>query len=47
MNGFIQAGRVKRVYAQADSPFRRLPSDLEKRYVRNNAGKMVPFASRH
>jgi hydrophobe/amphiphile efflux-1 (HAE1) family protein len=45
VNDFIQAGRVKRVYVQADAPFRRLPSDLEKLYVRNTAGKMAPFAS--
>ncbi|MCB2167328.1 MAG: efflux RND transporter permease subunit [Deltaproteobacteria bacterium] len=45
VNDFIQAGRVKRVYIQADAPFRRLPGDLEKLYVRNTAGKMVPFAS--
>ena len=45
VNNFIQGGRVKRVYAQADAPFRRLPSDLESLYVRNLAGKMVPFAS--
>ncbi len=45
VNDFIQAGRVKRVYAQADAPHRMLPSDLEKLYVRNSAGKMVPFAS--
>jgi HAE1 family hydrophobic/amphiphilic exporter-1 len=45
VNNFIQAGRVKRVYVQADAPFRRLPSDLEKIYVRNVAGKMVPFSS--
>jgi len=45
VNNFIQAGRVKRVYAQADAPFRSLPTDLEKLYVRNTAGKMVPFAS--
>ncbi|MBP7827615.1 MAG: efflux RND transporter permease subunit [Verrucomicrobia bacterium] len=45
VNNFIQGGRVKRVYVQADAPFRRLPSDLEKIYVRNTAGKMVPFAS--
>jgi hydrophobe/amphiphile efflux-1 (HAE1) family protein len=44
-NDFIQAGRVKRVYVQADAPFRRLPSDLEKLYMRNTEGKMVPFAS--
>ena len=45
VNNFIQSGRVKRVYAQADAPFRMLPKDLEKLYVRNTAGKMVPFSS--
>ena len=45
VNNFIQGGRVKRVYAQADAPYRMLPKDLEKLYVRNAAGKMVPFAS--
>ncbi len=45
VNDFIQGGRVKRVYAQADAPFRMLPGDLEKLYVRNNAGRMVPFSS--
>ena len=44
-NDFIQAGRVKRVYIEADAHFRRLPSDLEKLYVRNTVGKMVPFAA--
>jgi hydrophobe/amphiphile efflux-1 (HAE1) family protein len=45
VNDFIQGGRVKRVYAQADAPYRMLPGDLEKLYVRNTAGKMVPFSS--
>jgi HAE1 family hydrophobic/amphiphilic exporter-1 len=45
VNNFIQGGRVKRVYAQADAPYRMLPRDLEKLYVRNTAGKMVPFSS--
>ena len=45
VNNFIQAGRVKRVYVQADAPNRMLPNDLEKLYVRNGSGKMVPFAS--
>ena len=44
-NDFIQGGRVKRVYVQADAPYRMLPKDLEKLYVRNTAGKMVPFSS--
>ena len=50
VNDFIQAGRVKRVYAQADAPFRMLPEDLTRLYVRNTEGKMVPlsaFASSH
>ncbi len=45
VNDFIQAGRVKRVYAQADAPYRMLPEDLKNLYVRNSAGKMVPFSS--
>ena len=45
VNDFIQGGRVKRVYVQADAPYRMLPQDLDKLYVRNMAGKMVPYAS--
>jgi HAE1 family hydrophobic/amphiphilic exporter-1 len=45
VNDFIQAGRVKRVYIQADARDRMLPTDLDKLYVRNQAGKMVPFSS--
>ena len=45
VNDFIQGGRVKRVFVQADAPYRMLPKDLEKIYVRNTAGKMVPFSS--
>ncbi len=45
VNDFIQSNRVKRVYVQADAPYRMLPQDLEKLYVRNNAGKMTPFSS--
>jgi HAE1 family hydrophobic/amphiphilic exporter-1 len=45
VNDFIQGGRVKRVYAQADAPYRMLPKDIEKLYVRNTTGKMVPFSS--
>ncbi|CAK8725652.1 Efflux pump membrane transporter [Candidatus Electrothrix aarhusensis] len=45
VNDFIQAGRVKKVYVQADAPYRRLPQDMEKLYVRNTAGKMVPFSA--
>ncbi|MDA8402954.1 MAG: efflux RND transporter permease subunit [Desulfobacteraceae bacterium] len=45
VNDFIQAGRVKRVYIQADAPYRMMPKDLEKLYVRNTMGKMAPFSS--
>ena len=45
VNDFVQGGRVKRVYVQADAPYRMLPKDLERLYVRNTAGKMVPYAS--
>ncbi|GAB4401184.1 MAG: efflux RND transporter permease subunit [Rhodoferax sp.] len=45
VNDFIQAGRVKRVFLQADAPLRMLPTDLERLQVRNSAGKMVPFTA--
>ncbi|MFH0826153.1 MAG: efflux RND transporter permease subunit, partial [Pseudomonadota bacterium] len=45
VNDFVQAGRIKRVYMQADAPYRMLPKDLERLYVRNLAGKMTPFSS--
>jgi hydrophobe/amphiphile efflux-1 (HAE1) family protein len=45
VNDFINRGRVKRVYVQAEAPYRMAPSDLNKIYVRNRTGKMVPFAS--
>jgi HAE1 family hydrophobic/amphiphilic exporter-1 len=44
-NNFIQGGRVKRVFVQADAPYRMLPKDIEKLYVRNTTGKMVPFSA--
>jgi hydrophobe/amphiphile efflux-1 (HAE1) family protein len=45
VNDFVQGGRVKRVYVQADAPYRMLPKHLEKIYLRNTAGKMVPYSS--
>jgi HAE1 family hydrophobic/amphiphilic exporter-1 len=45
VNNFIQGGRVKRVFLQADAPYRMLPKDIERLYVRNTGGKMVPFSS--
>jgi multidrug efflux pump len=43
VNDFIDRGRVKKVYMQADAPFRMTPEDLNRWYVRNNNGQMVPF----
>ncbi|NLW87035.1 MAG: efflux RND transporter permease subunit [Planctomycetes bacterium] len=45
VNDFIQSGRVKRVYVQADAPYRMLPADLERLYVRNTSGQMVPYSA--
>ncbi|HNY41844.1 MAG TPA: efflux RND transporter permease subunit [Bryobacteraceae bacterium] len=41
VNDFIQGGRVKRVYVQADAQHRMLPSDLDRLYVRNSQGGMA------
>ena len=45
VNDFVKGGDVKRVYIQAEAPYRMQPSDLEKLYVRNVSGAMVPFNS--
>jgi hydrophobe/amphiphile efflux-1 (HAE1) family protein len=45
VNDFIQGGRIKRVYLQADAPYRMLPKDIDKLYVRNTSGRMVPFSA--
>ena len=45
INDFLHQGRVKKVYLQADAPFRMQPEDLDLWYVRNDAGEMVPFST--
>ncbi|MFY9180130.1 MAG: efflux RND transporter permease subunit [Venatoribacter sp.] len=45
VNDFIDRGRVKKVYMQADAPFRMMPEDINQWYVRNNQGEMVPFSA--
>ncbi|MGB9713008.1 MAG: efflux RND transporter permease subunit [Dissulfurimicrobium hydrothermale] len=45
INDFIQNGRVKKVYLQADAPYRMLPKDIYRWYVRNKQGRMVPFSA--
>ncbi|WP_150305581.1 efflux RND transporter permease subunit [Pseudomonas saliphila] len=43
VNDFIDRGRVKRVYLQGEAEARMTPEDLDKWFVRNNQGDMVPF----
>ena len=45
VNDFIDRGRVKRVYVQADAPYRMRPDDLSRWYVRNRSSEMVPFSA--
>ncbi len=45
VNDFIDRGRIKKVYLQADAPARMAPEDLGKWYVRNKQGEMVPLSA--
>ncbi len=45
VNDFIDRGRVKKVYVQAENKYRMLPSDINNLYVRGSAGQMVPFSA--
>jgi multidrug efflux pump len=45
VNDFIDRGRVKKVYIQGEAKSRMNPEDLNKWYVRNSAGTMVPFSA--
>ena len=45
IDDFIDRGRVKRVFVQADAPYRMVPEDLNRWSVHNARGEMVPFAS--
>ncbi len=45
VNQFLRGGRVKQVYVQGEAEGRMLPSDLDRWYVRNTSGSMVPFSS--
>ncbi len=45
INDFNKFGRVYRVYMQADSPYRATMDDLNKVFVKNIAGRMVPLTS--
>ena len=45
VNDFNKYGRVYRVYLQADADYREKPSDIDKIFVKNKNGKMVPLSS--
>jgi multidrug efflux pump len=46
VNNFLDTdNRIKKVYVQADAPFRMNPQDLDQLYVRNSSGGMVPFSA--
>lgn len=45
VNDFNKYGRVYRVYLQADSIYREKPGDIDKIYVKNKSGTMVPLSS--
>ena len=45
VNDFVDRGRVKKVYMQADAPFRMQPEDVGRWFVRNANGGMVPIAA--
>jgi HAE1 family hydrophobic/amphiphilic exporter-1 len=43
--GFIRFGRFFKVYTQSAPEYRALPSDLEKLFVKNEEGEMVPYSA--
>ncbi|MCB1555947.1 MAG: efflux RND transporter permease subunit, partial [Alphaproteobacteria bacterium] len=43
INDFLDKGRIKRVYLQANAPYRMMPDDLSHWYVRNEQGEMISF----
>ena len=43
--GFIRFGNFFKVYVQAAPEFRRVPSDLQNYFVKNDRGEMVPYSA--
>ncbi|WP_158974153.1 efflux RND transporter permease subunit [Cellulophaga sp. L1A9] len=43
--GFIRFGRFFKVYTQAAPEYRALPTDLDKLFVKNEEGDMVPYSA--
>lgn len=44
VNNFVHGNRVQRVIIMLDAPYRMLPSDIGRIYVRNNENKMVSLS---
>ncbi|SQI34099.1 Acriflavine resistance protein B [Leminorella richardii] len=44
VNDFLDRGRVKKVYVQSAAPYRMQPQDINRWYVNNTSGDMVPFS---
>lgn len=42
VDDFIKQSKVKKIYVQADAPYRMRPEDMQDWYVRNNQGEMIP-----
>ncbi|MCC8193245.1 MAG: efflux RND transporter permease subunit, partial [Deltaproteobacteria bacterium] len=45
VNDFLDRGRTKKVFIQADAHYRSKPEDFDAIRIRNNQGQMVPFSS--
>jgi hydrophobe/amphiphile efflux-1 (HAE1) family protein len=45
INQFLDRGRVKKVFIQGEADSRMLPQDLDRWYVRNTSGQMIPFSA--
>jgi hydrophobe/amphiphile efflux-1 (HAE1) family protein len=45
VNDFLDRGRTKKVYLQSEARYRMQPSDLNRWYVKNSNGDMVPFSA--
>jgi multidrug efflux pump len=45
INNFVDRGRVKQVYMQADAPYRAAPEDIGRWFVRGQGGVMTPFSA--
>jgi len=45
VNNFVDGNRVQQVIVQLDAPYRMLPDDIKKVFVRNSSGTMVPLSA--